>query len=69
MGGFHRFALLIVIIGAINWGLIGFFLYDLVAGVFGGGEQDELIPRIIYSIVGLCGLALLPLLFKSNRED
>jgi uncharacterized protein len=61
--------LLVVIIGAINWGLIGFFLFDLVANIFGAGDQENLVPRIIYSIVGLCGLGLLPLLFRSNHRD
>jgi uncharacterized protein len=69
LNGFHKILLLVVIIGAINWGLIGFFLYDLVANLFGAGDQDNLVPRIIYSIVGLCGLGLIPLLFRSNDRD
>lgn len=47
-------ALTLVIIGAINWGLIGFFKFDLVATLFGG--MDSLISRIIYALVGLAGL-------------
>lgn len=47
-------ALLLVIIGAINWGLIGLFNFDLVAAIFGG--QSSLLSRIIYSLVGLAGL-------------
>lgn len=50
--------LTIVIIGAINWGLIVFFKLDLIAMVFG---DMTLISRIIYSVVGLCGLYLISL--------
>lgn len=45
--------LTIIIIGAINWGLIGFFNFNLVAFLFG---QATWISRVIYAIVGLCGL-------------
>ena len=46
----------IAIIGAINWGLIGFFKLDLVAFLFG---NMTLLSRIIYSVVGICGLYLI----------
>ncbi|QHS23236.1 DUF378 domain-containing protein [Virgibacillus sp. MSP4-1] len=68
MNGLQRFALFLTIVGAINWGLIGFFHFDLVAALLGGGDQDELLPRIIYAIVGICGLICLPLLFRSDEE-
>ncbi len=55
-------ALVLVIIGAINWGLIGFFNFDLVASIFGG--QAALISRIIYALVGIAGLYCITLLFK-----
>lgn len=48
-------ALTIVIIGAINWGLIGFFNFNLVSLLFG---QFNWISRIIYAVVGICGLYL-----------
>lgn len=48
------FALILVIVGALNWGLIGLFNFDLVATIFGG--QTALFSRIIYSLVGLAGL-------------
>lgn len=57
-----RIALTLVIIGAINWGLIGFFQFDLVAAIFGG--QDSALARVVYSLVGLSGLACLGLLFS-----
>ncbi len=47
-------AMILVIIGAINWGLIGFFQFDLVAAIFGG--QSAIVSRIIYALVGLAGL-------------
>ena len=47
-------ALTLVIIGAINWLLIGLFQFDLVAAIFGG--QAAIVSRIIYSLVGLAGL-------------
>ncbi len=56
----------LVIIGAINWGLIGLFQFDLVAAIFGG--QDRGLSRIIYSLVGISGLITLGLLF-TNADD
>ncbi|MGN0382645.1 MAG: DUF378 domain-containing protein [Eubacterium sp.] len=50
--------LTIAIIGAINWGLIGFFKLDLVAFLFG---DMSWLSRIIYAVVGLCGLYLISL--------
>lgn len=49
-------ALTIAIIGAINWGLIGFFKFDLVAFIFGNMSW---LSRIIYAVVGICGLLLI----------
>ena len=48
-----KIALVLIIIGAINWGLIGFFKFDLVAFLFG---QMTWLSRVVYAIVGLCGL-------------
>ena len=58
-------ALVIVIIGAINWLLIGLFGFDLVAAIFGG--QGALISRIIYTIVGIAGLWTGTLLFRDKE--
>lgn len=49
-------ALTIAIIGAVNWGLIGIFRFDLVAFLFG---DMSWLSRIVYTLVGLCGLYLL----------
>jgi uncharacterized membrane protein YuzA (DUF378 family) len=59
-----RLALVLVIIGAINWGLVGFAQFDLVASLFGGPEA--LVSRIVYSLVGLAGLYCIKLLFKDS---
>ena len=61
-----RVSLVLVIIGAINWGLISLFQFDLVAYLFGG--QGALVSRIIYGLVALAGLWCLSLLFR-RRED
>lgn len=61
-----RLALILVIIGAINWGLIGFFQFDLVASIFGG--QSAWLSRIIYALVGLAGLYSISLLFRERNR-
>ena len=58
-------ALILSIIGSVNWGLIGLFQFDLVSWIFGG--QDALFSRIIYTIIGLAGLWCITLLFRKNR--
>jgi len=60
-----RLSLFLVIIGAINWGLMGLFQFDLVAFLFGGSAAT--VSRIIYGIVGLAGLWCISLLFR-DRE-
>ena len=57
-------ALVLVIVGAVNWGSIGLFGIDLVATLFGG--QMALMSRIIYSLVGLAGIWCITLLFKER---
>jgi len=67
MSGIQRIALVLTIIGAINWGLVGFFQFDLVAAIFGG--QDAALARIVYGLVGLAGLINLGLLFAPSEEE
>lgn len=55
-------ALTLTIIGAINWGLIGFFGFDLVGALFGG--QMSTLSRIVFAVVGLAGLWSIAILFK-----
>lgn len=57
-------ALVLVIIGALNWGSIGLFGVDVVASLFGG--QMSVLSRIIYSLVGIAGLWSITLLFKEK---
>lgn len=54
----------VAIVGALNWGLIGLFNFNLVDAIFGGGSAEETstISRVVYSLVGLAGLAALFLL-------
>lgn len=62
-----RLALTIVIIGALNWLLIGLFQYDLVAALFGG--SSSFVSRIVYSLVGLAGLYSISLLFRERAAE
>ena len=57
-------ALTLVIIGALNWALIGFFKFDLVATLFGG--MESWVSRIVYVLIGLSGLYCLSLYGKLN---
>ena len=59
-------ALILSIIGSLNWGLVGIFQFDLVSWLFGG--QSALISRIVYTLVGLAGLWCISLLFRKNRR-
>ncbi|MGM5483487.1 MAG: DUF378 domain-containing protein [Nanobdellota archaeon] len=47
-------ALILLVIGGINWGLVGFFKYDLVASIFGG--STTILARIVYALVGISAL-------------
>jgi hypothetical protein len=59
-------ALVLVIIGAVNWGLIGFFQFDLVSSLFGTGTAFS---RIIFALVGIAGLYALSFLGKDRYDD
>ncbi len=61
-----RIALIVTIIGALNWGSIGLFGFDLVAWI--GGGQAATVSRIIYTVVGLCGIWCISLLFRERNE-
>ena len=61
-----RIALILAIIGGLNWGSMGLFKFDIVAWIFGG--QDSVIARIIYTLVGLAAVWCISLLFR-ERED
>lgn len=61
-----KIALLLAIVGALNWGGIGLFGFDTVAFLFGG--QMSVFSRVIYALVGLAGLWCITLLFRNNEE-
>ena len=62
----NKIALIISIIGCLNWGLVGLFSFDLVAWIAGG--PTSLIARIIYVIVALAGIWCISLLFRHDEE-
>jgi len=62
-----RIALVLTIIGALNWGSIGIFQFDIVAWMFGG--QDAVLSRIIYTVVALAGIWCISLLFRPREEE
>ena len=74
-----RIALILVIIGALNWGSIGLFQFDFVAALFGGqdsafsrvifGGQLSVWSRIIYTLVGIAGLWCITLLFREDDVE
>ena len=68
MDTIKRIALILTVIGAINWGLIGLFQFDLVAAIFGGGEQSGAFARIIYTLVGISGIIALSYLLRRELE-
>lgn len=61
----NKTALVLVIIGALNWLLVGLFRFDLVASLFGG--TNSIVSRIIYVIIGLAGLYCISMLFSDRR--
>jgi len=62
-----RIALILTIIGGVNWGLIGLFKFDLVAWIFGG--QDAVLSRIIYALVGIAAIWCISLLFRNHALE
>ena len=58
-------ALTLAIIGALNWGSIGIFQFDIVAWLFGG--QDAMLSRIVYTLVALAGVWCISLLFRDTE--
>lgn len=57
----QKTTLVFTVLGAINWGLIGFFDFNLIESLFGG---NTMLPNIIYAIVGICGLINIGILFN-----
>ncbi|MBQ3066052.1 MAG: DUF378 domain-containing protein [Clostridia bacterium] len=66
-----RIALLLTIVGALNWGSIGIFRFDLVSFICGEGGvpgPDNMLARIIYTVVALAGVWCISLLFRDNTD-
>ena len=61
-----RIALIIAVIGALNWGSIGLFGFDVVAWICGG--QDAIASRIIYTVVALAGIWCISLIFRARER-
>lgn len=62
-----RIALILLIIGGLNWGLVGIFSFDLVAWLFGG--TGAILSRVVYILVALSAVWCISLLFKENRVE
>ena len=65
LNGLEWLVLILVIIGALNWGLVGIFKFDLVAALFNGAESG--ISRVIYTLVGLSGVYLIFMSAKLSK--
>ena len=62
-----KIALILTVVGGINWGLVGIFQFDLVAWIFGG--QSAIISRIIYTVIALAAVWCVSLLFSTRVDD
>ncbi len=62
---FDKICLALIIIGALNWGLVGLFEFDLVAFVFGG--PTAVLSRIVYTLIALAGIWCISLLFRKHE--
>lgn len=58
-------ALILIIVGALNWGMVGLFQFDLIATIFGG--MGTTVSRILYTLVGLAGIWGITLLFRRDH--
>ena len=66
MSMIHKLALALLIVGGVNWGLIGLFQFDLVATLFGG--MASLISRIVYTLVGISAIYCISMLFYNTND-
>ena len=62
-----RISLILVIIGALNWGSVGLFRFDIVSWICGG--QGSILARLIYTVVALAGVWCVSLLFRERDEE
>lgn len=66
-GIIDKVSFVLVIIGAINWGLLGLFNFNIVGSLF--GEPANLIGRLIYILIGIAGIDMLFLIYKMTRAS
>ena len=66
MNIFYKICVILIIIGGINWGLIGLFSFDAVAWLLGGSAS--LLSRAVYTVVGIAALCAIPSLFGSEPQ-
>lgn len=64
---FYKIFLALLIVGGLNWGLVGLFGFDLVAWIFGGSAA--IVSRIIYTLVGISAICCIPALFSKNESS
>ena len=62
-----RLSLILIIVGALNWGSVGLFRFDLVAWLCGGA--DSVVARIIYTVIALAGIWCISLLFRPREVE
>ena len=62
-----RIALILLIVGGLNWGSVGLFQFDLVA--FACGGSGSMISRVVYALVGLCAVWCVSLLFRERGTN
>lgn len=62
----YKICLALIIVGGINWGLVGILNFDLVAFIFGSGS---LLARIVYTVIGVAAVCCIPALFSSADDD
>ena len=67
MKALYNIMLTLVIIGAINWGILGLFKMDLIGSIFGG--MTSMLSRIIFVLVGICGIGAIALYKPINEEE
>ncbi len=63
----YKICLVLIIVGGLNWGLIGLFNFDLVAWIFGGAQT--LLARAVYTVVGVSAVCSIPSLFKTPERQ
>lgn len=66
MNMMDRIALILTVVGGVNWGLVGIFRFDLVAWLCGG--QTAILARVIYTLIAVCALWCLALVFRSQED-